>query len=159
MWAVLGFAGVSGAVARVLRGAVLASCLALWAPGCSGGAQQDAAQEPAQQGDQDRRAAAAARLEARQSAACQRVGEVLFACAVADAEATMSPEELAELDAESLKPAYMQEFLGKCRGSEMSPRQIGVYEECLADTRCEVFVSCLDRARPQDEDAAPARSP
>lgn len=163
-------AGVCAAVSLVLRAAVLAPSLALWVLGCSGGTLQDAPQAPGQPAVQqpagnDTAAAhqaghdAAARLEARQETACQGVGEALFACAAADARATMSPEELAELDIERLKPAYMQEFLAECQARAMSSRQIGVYEGCLADTRCEVFVPCLDRARPQPAGATPAREP
>jgi hypothetical protein len=128
--------------------------LAFLAPACSGGAREEAAQpaRPAQSGED--REAALASLEKRQEAACEGVGKTLFACAVEDARATMSPEEFAKLEPDKLEPEYMGRFLDECLSSDMSPRQVSVYEGCLQDKRCAAFVPCLDSARPQ-QPAAP----
>ena len=99
--------------------------------------------------EETERKAALERLSARQEASCKQVGDVLFDCAVEDAHATMSPEEFAALDVTTLEPQYKSEFLGQCLTSDMSPRQVEVFESCLADTTCAAFVPCLDRARPQ----------
>jgi hypothetical protein len=129
--------------------------LAALAPACSGGAREGAAAQPAQpaQSAGDREAALAS-LEKRQEAACDGVGKTLFACAVEDAKASMSPEEFAKLEPEKLEPEYMSRFLDECLSNDMSPRQVSVYEGCLQDTRCAAFVPCLDSARPQ-QPAAP----
>jgi hypothetical protein len=137
-----------------VAGSVLA--LAVLAPACSGGAREGTAQ-PAQpaQSREDREAAALASLEKRQEAACEGVGKTLFACAVEDARASMSPDEFAKLEPEKLEPEYMSRFLDECLSSDMSPRQVDVYEGCLQDKRCAVFVPCLDSARPHQPAAAP----
>jgi hypothetical protein len=139
-----------------VAGSVLA--LAVLAPACSGsgGAREEAATpaRPAQSGED--REAALASLKKRQEAACDGVGKTLFACAVEDARASMSPEEFAKLEPDKLEPEYMSRFLDECLSSDMSPRQVGVYEGCLQDQRCPVFVPCLDSARPQKPAAAEA---
>ena len=133
---------VIGVAGSVLALAVL--------PACSGGAREQAAAQPAEpaQSGGDREAALAS-LEKRQEAACEGVGKTLFACAVEDARASMSPEEFAKLEPDKLEPEYMSRFLDECLSSDMSPRQVGVYEGCLQDKRCPVFVPCLDGARPE----------
>lgn len=85
----------------------------------------------------------------RQEAACDQVGEALFACAVEDARASMSEEELAKLDTDELRPRYKAEFMSECTASDMSLRQVKVFEGCLQDTACAVFVPCLDAAQPK----------
>ncbi len=136
--------------------------LAVLAPACSGGTHESAATQQGQPSEQspESREAALARLRKRQEAACESVGKTLFACAVEDARTSMSPEEFAKLEPEKLEPEYMSRFLDDCLSSDMSPRQIGVYEGCLQDTRCATFVPCLDSARPQQpapESAGDAR--
>jgi hypothetical protein len=129
--------GAAGLLALVVVGAA-----------CSGATRESEATQPERSPSTDREAALA-NLEKRQSAACEGVGKTLFACAVEEARATMSPEEFAKLEPEQLEPEYMSRFLDECLEKDMSARQVSVYEECLGDTRCEVFVPCLDRARPQ----------
>lgn len=132
-----------------IRVAILVA-LAVLAPACSGRAREGAAarpvEQPAQQSDRE---AALAELRARQEAACEGVGKKLFACAVEDARASMRPEEFAKLEPEQLEAEYVSRFQDECLEKDMSPRQVNVYEGCLQDTRCEVFVPCLDAARPQ----------
>lgn len=83
----------------------------------------------------------------RQDAACQVVGERITACSVADARATMSEAELAELELENTAPRHTAEFVAKCRSARMSPRQVRVYEVCPAEeSECEAFLSCMDNA-------------
>jgi hypothetical protein len=142
----------SVAVGRLLRFGAAASLLAvgLLASACSGGPRSDAAQpagEPSQPAES--RVAALASLEKRQDAACEGVGKTLFGCAIEDARGSMSPEEFAKLEPAQLEPEYMSRFLDECLENDMSPRQVSVFEGCLQDTRCEVFVPCLDGARPQ----------
>jgi hypothetical protein len=123
--------------------------LAALAPGCSGGKSEGAAPptpQPAQPAEN--REAALASLRKRQETACEGVGKTLFSCAVEDARASMSPEEFAKLEPAQLESEYMSRFLDECLESDMSPRQVSVYEGCLQDTRCEAFVPCLDGARP-----------
>jgi hypothetical protein len=137
-------------------GAASLLALAVLAPACSGGPREGSTAQSAQpaQSAGDREAAALASLRKRQDAACEGVGKTLFACAIEDAKATMSPEEFAKLEPEKLEPEYMSRFLDECLSSDMSPRQVSVYEGCLQDTRCATFVPCLDSARPQ-QPAAP----
>jgi hypothetical protein len=119
--------------------------------GCSGseGSTRNGAHTASAPSEEARRQAALERLQARQEAACEQVGDVLFTCAVEDARATMSPEELAALDVAALEPQYKAAFRGQCTTSDMSLRQVEVFEGCLADTTCDVFVGCLDAARPR----------
>ncbi len=135
---------------RILAPVLLALCLA-----CSGG--KASAPEPETpvattrpESDKDRkRREALARLKARQEAACEKVGSVITDCAVADARATLSPEKLAELDLERTAPRHRAKFIESCTASDMSPRQVKVFESCLADTTCHVFLDCLDQAKPR----------
>jgi hypothetical protein len=98
--------------------------------------------------DEEKRSAALARLRSRQQAACEQVATGITDCAVADAEATLSPEELAKLDLKNTAPQHRAAFLRQCLASDMSPRQVKVFEDCLADTSCPVFLECLDQAKP-----------
>jgi hypothetical protein len=135
----------------VMGAAVLVLCMSA----CSGGAQKGDTEQPAQEQPSEREVALA-KLRSRQEAACQGVGEAVFACAVEDARATMAPEEFAKLDVEQLEPEHMRQFMDECVTADMSPRQVDVYETCLKDKRCAVFVPCLDSAQPQP--AKPAES-
>jgi hypothetical protein len=137
-------------------GTAMLALAALCAPACSGSAQKDAAEQPAQQQPSEQEVAQA-KLRSRQEAACQNVGKAVFECAVEDARATMAPEEFAKLDVQQLEPEHMQQFMDECTSADMSARQVSVYETCLEDTRCTVFVPCLDGARPQQ--SAPTGEP
>ena len=152
-----------------IPGAVLlAIALLAGVPGCGGdgaaagestttaksstldGEGDEEARQRAAQGDEDaRRQAALDRLYARQEAACDQVGDAVFACAVEDARANMSQEELAKLDPDALRPRHKAEFMRDCMRNDMSLRQVKVFEGCLQDTTCAVFVPCLDPAQPE----------
>lgn len=89
-------------------------------------------------------------LERRRDAACEALGPRLTECAIADARATMSPEELAKLDIEKTAPVHTRKFVEECQGQTLSSRQVRVYEVCLREeTECEPLIGCLDHARPE----------
>ena len=90
-------------------------------------------------------------LAVRQEAACDGVGGGLYRCALEGARHKLSPEEFAKLglDTEGAEHDYRSKFMEECLAGNMSPRQIRVFERCLADTRCNVFVPCLDQAKPR----------
>lgn len=89
-------------------------------------------------------------IEKRRDAACEALGPKLTACAVADARATMSPEELAKLDVEKTAPVHTRKFIEQCQAQQLSSRQVRVYEVCLREeSECEPLIACLDNARPQ----------
>lgn len=93
-------------------------------------------------------------IERRRDAACEALGPRLTECAIADARATMSAEELAKLDIEKTAPVHTRKFVEQCQGQSLSSRQVRVYEVCLhEETACEPLISCLDNVRP--EAAAP----
>lgn len=86
-------------------------------------------------------------LQIRQGAACEELGPRLTACAVADARATMTPAELAELDVEKTAAVHTEEFIKECTHAQMSSRQVRVYEVCAREeTECEPLLACLDNA-------------
>src|SRR4051794_29613972 len=88
-------------------------------------------------------------LEIRRDAACGQLGPRLTACAVAEARATMTKEELAELDLEKTAPVHTEEFIAECKQRQLSSRQVRVYEVCGAqETECDALLSCLDNANP-----------
>lgn len=129
-------------------GTAVLALAALCMSACSGRAQKGDTEQPAQEQPSEREIALA-KLRSRQEAACQNVGKAVFGCAVEDARATMAPEEFAKLDVEQLEPEHMRQFMDECLATDMSARQVDVYETCMQDTRCTVFVPCLDSARPQ----------
>jgi hypothetical protein len=89
-------------------------------------------------------------LEKRQAAACEQLGPKLTECAVADARATMSAEELAKLDIENTAPIHTREFVKSCKAQTMSSRQVRVYEVCMhEETECAALTQCLENANPK----------
>ncbi len=126
-------------------------------PGCGG--PDSASTRPAESGpqaepspaatdDAERRRKALAALEARQQAVCEASAKPIFNCAVEDARATLSPEEFAALDPAQLEAEHRRVYTRDCAASDMSLRQIKVYERCASDTRCDVYLPCLDQAKP-----------
>ncbi|MEM9492719.1 MAG: hypothetical protein AAGC55_26460 [Myxococcota bacterium] len=126
---------LAAAVALAVMGATL---------GCGGGS---AAPPPATSAETDEKQRALAALDARQEAACEKVGVVLIDCAIADARTNMSPDELAELDLENTAPVARAKFVEECTTNAMSVRQVKVFEGCLVDTSCTTIHDCLDQAR------------
>ena len=90
-------------------------------------------------------------LQVRQEAACEQAGPRITECAIADAQATLPPEELAKLDLEKTAPVHTREFIKECTKGYMSSRQVRVYEVCLREeTACEPFLACLENAKPKN---------
>jgi hypothetical protein len=95
----------------------------------------------------------ATELEKRQGAACESLGPRLTECAISDARATMSAEELAKLDIEHTAPIHTREFVKSCRSQPMSSRQVRVYEVCQKEeTECDALTACLENASPKAEE-------
>lgn len=95
-------------------------------------------------------------LQQRQGAACEQLGPRLTDCAIADARATMTPEQLAELDVEKTAPLHTREMIKQCKEQTMSSRQVRVYEVCMREeTECGPLTACLENAKPE----APASDP
>jgi hypothetical protein len=135
---------------RYLTALLVASLAVACACGSSTPPPEDTAQTRPETAEEAKRRQALERLKVRQEAVCEQVTPVVTECAIADARATMKPEEFAKLDVEGLRPVHRAEYQEGCISSDMSPRQVRVFEECLADTTCEVFVACLDKAKPQN---------
>lgn len=88
-------------------------------------------------------------LEKRQGAACEQLGPRLTDCAIADARATMTAAELAELDVENTAPLHTREMIKECKQQTMSSRQVRVYEVCMREeTECAPLTACLEHAAP-----------
>ncbi len=89
-------------------------------------------------------------IEKRRDAACEHIQPKLTGCAVADAKATMSPKELAELRPEELLAKHKAKFLEECKGSQMSSRQVRVLEVCdREESECNPLAECLKNLEPQ----------
>lgn len=128
-----------------LGGALVAIGLAACGGGGGGGAQEPAVAPPA-----DPRTP----LERRRDAACEQIQPRLTACAVEDARATLSADQLATLKPDELRAAHRSEFLDQCRGSAMSSRQVRVLEVCFREeTACGPLAACLVHLAPK---SAPA---
>lgn len=90
-------------------------------------------------------------LQKRQAAACEQLGPRLTDCAIADARATMTPEQLAELDIEKTGPVHTREAIQQCKEQTLSSRQVRVYEVCMREeTACDALTACLENAAPTD---------
>jgi len=89
-------------------------------------------------------------IEKRRDTACEHIQPKLTQCAVADAKATMSPKELADLKPDELLNAHKQKFLKECKGSAMSSRQVRVLEVCdREETECDPLADCLKHLEPE----------
>ena len=114
--------------------------MALFATACGGGTHDTS-------GPANRSTTVDARteLEIRRDASCETLGPRLTACAVADARATMTADEVAKLDLEKTAPKHTEEFITSCKQQQLSSRQVRVYEVCLVEeTACDPLISCLD---------------
>jgi hypothetical protein len=129
----------------------LLCCLA---PACGGGGGAGGQGGPTAEPvpltpEEQRRRDALEALRVRQEAACERLCPRITACSVADAQASLSPEELAKLNLDEAAPALTADCKSKCNASDLSPRQVRVYEVCLdEEDECEPLLSCLDHANP-----------
>jgi len=131
----------------------------LWAalPACSGGGAES---EPARAGQGSGAASPAPapapslspeqKLRAAQESAVQAMCERLVECAVEEARATMSPDEVAELELEKTAPRLRDECEDEGSRSPLSPRQVTVIQRCVNDAAaCDELQTCLDDARKQ----------
>ncbi|MFT3699785.1 MAG: hypothetical protein QM831_41955 [Kofleriaceae bacterium] len=88
--------------------------------------------------------------EQRRDAACDALQPKLSQCALADAKATMSPKELADLKPDELMDAHKQKWLKECKGSQMSSRQVRVLEVCnREESECGPLADCLKNLEPE----------
>lgn len=89
-------------------------------------------------------------IEKRRDLACEAIQPTLTQCAVADAKATMSPKELADLKPDELVAKHKAEFLKQCESSSMSSRQVRVLEVCnKEESACDPLAECLKNLEPQ----------
>jgi hypothetical protein len=89
-------------------------------------------------------------IEQRRNTACDAIQPKLTQCALADAKATMSPKELADLNPDELLATHKQKFLKECKGAAMSSRQVRVLEVCNhEETECAPLAECLKNLEPQ----------
>jgi hypothetical protein len=110
--------------------------------GCGGNGKKPVAPDPAPPKVE---AESRSEIESRRDAACEALGPRITACAIEEARATMSPEELAKLDLEKTAPVHTEEFIAECKRQQLSSRQVRVYEVCLKEeTECEPLITCLD---------------
>jgi hypothetical protein len=88
-------------------------------------------------------------LARRQHTACAALGPTLTQCAVADAKATMSAQELADLKLEETAPKHTSVFIDECSAEQYSSRQIRVLEVCFREaTECTALNECLANLKP-----------
>ena len=98
--------------------------------------------------EEQKRRDALARLQTRQDATCESLGPRITQCSMDDARATMTPEQLAELDLEKTAPKHTAEFIDQCKSADYSPRQVRVMEVCQAEeSECAPLLSCLDNMK------------
>lgn len=84
-------------------------------------------------------------IQRRQAAACEQLGPKITACAIADARATMAPDELAKLKLEETAPVHTRKFVESCVEPALSSRQVRVYEVCMREeTECAPLLACLE---------------
>jgi len=89
-------------------------------------------------------------IEKRRDEACEHIQPKLTQCAVADAKATMSAKELADLKPDELLSAHKQKFLKQCKSSAMSSRQVRVLEVCdREESECDPLADCLKHLEPE----------
>ncbi|HVV82097.1 MAG TPA: hypothetical protein VHE35_03420 [Kofleriaceae bacterium] len=135
----------SRSIVLVCAAALALGGVAACGGGGSGG-QGHEAHDPANHPPKDTRTP----IQVRRDAACEALGPRLTACAIADAHATMTPDEIAKLDLEKTAAAHTEEFVSQCKQQELSSRQVRVYEVCMAqETECDPLMSCLDNAKPK----------
>ncbi|HKE13768.1 MAG TPA: hypothetical protein VKB80_02800 [Kofleriaceae bacterium] len=130
--------------------AVLAAApLACGGGGAEGGAAP--APAPAGQGTAPPAKSPEEQLRAAQKSAIHAMCERLVDCALEEARATMTPDEVAKLEAED-RPAQLRD---KCEGegaqSSLSPRQVRVVQQCVSQPgTCDELNTCLDQARKKE---------
>jgi hypothetical protein len=105
--------------------------------------QKDATDAPPQEPE----ATPEEKFQGQQAATCKAMCERITDCAVEDAKANMSPEELAKLDLENTVPKAVEECTNEYVSKDLSPRQVKIIRDCLAqETDCKAYLDCLSLA-------------
>lgn len=142
---------------RALRCGLVASILLVGAAACGGGggdasdpatttSAPTARPEPPPSGDAD----AERRLRAAQDSAVEALCERLVDCAIEEARASMTPEQVAELDVEDTGARLRDKCEGEGATSTLSPRQIRVVQRCVnQQSTCDELHVCVDEAKKQ----------
>jgi hypothetical protein len=140
---------------RGIRSGQLVALLAvLSAPlaACSGGGAESRGAPAGQGAAKAKEKSPEEKLRAAQKSAVHAMCERLVGCAVDEARATMTPEEVAKLEAED-RPAELRD---KCEGegaqTTLSPRQVRVVQSCVNQHgTCDELNACLDQARKKEQ--------
>lgn len=136
---------------RGWRCGLLVCALFLGAAGCGGGGGD--ASEPAATNDPPepaRPADAEEKLRAAQASAVEALCERLVDCAIEEARATMTPEQVAELDVEETGARLRDKCEGEGATSALSPRQIRVVQRCVNQNgSCDELQACVEEAKKQ----------
>jgi hypothetical protein len=118
---------------------------------CSGGAESEPARTSGGQGGAAAPAAGPSpeeKLRAAQESAVQAMCERLVDCAVEEAKASMSPEEVAKLELDETGPKLRAECEEEGMQNALSPRQVTVIQRCVnQDGTCDDLNACLDEAK------------
>jgi hypothetical protein len=92
-------------------------------------------------------------IEKRRDSACEALEPKLFACAVEDAKAQMSPEAFAKLKPDELRAPHRKDFFEKCKKPSYSSRQVRVLEVCFREEKeCGPLADCLLNLDPKKPD-------
>ncbi len=138
---------------------VLAAVLWATLPACSGGGAESGEPAKAAGAGQGSGAASPApapspeqKLRAAQESAVQAMCERLVECAVKEARATMSPDEVAQLELEKTAPRLRDECEDEGARTQLSPRQVTVVQRCVNDAAtCDALQTCLNEAKKQPQ--------
>jgi len=107
------------------------------------GAETEPTPEPAEQTPEEK-------LVAQQGRTCEAMCERITSCAIEDARANLSEEELAELDLENTGPKNTEQCSDACGRSSLSPRQLTTIRDCVTtDSACVEYLDCLGSAQRQ----------
>lgn len=140
---------------RGWRCGLLASVLLLGAAACGGGGSDASepaatASPPAAQPEPSADAEAERKLRAAQDSAVAALCERLVDCAIEEARASMTPEQVAELDVEDTGARLRDKCQGEGATSTLSPRQIRVVQRCVNQPgTCDDLQACVEEAKKQ----------
>jgi hypothetical protein len=142
---------------RGWRCGLVASVLFVGAAACGGGggdasepaaAASPPAAEPEASPTGD--AEAERKLRAAQDSAVEALCERLVDCAIEEARASMTPEQVAELDVEDTGARLRDKCEGEGATSTLSPRQIRVVQRCVSQQgTCDELQACVEEAKKQ----------
>lgn len=123
---------------------------------CSGSATQTevvepqkgrAADEPAPDEPEEASLTPEEVFERQKHTTCEAMCTRITDCAVEDAKAKLTDEQLEELDLVRTAPKNIEECSAECGAQALSPRQVQVIRDCLGEeSECSVFMTCLEKA-------------